>query len=161
MDNAAWDWVQGTLETWRDEAERRRAMHYRLAGLFEKWHLLLGIPVVILTALIGTSAFASLQQGPVPAVQVATGVIGVVAAILSALQTFLRYGEWQEKHRTAAHRYGSLKREIMQVLALPPALRKEPIEVLDHMASYMGNIEADAPLVPSELKRTRHSRTLE
>ena len=102
-----------------------------MADRMRRRHLLLGIPVVVLTTLVGTSAFASLSKahgdsitflGVDPdVVLLVVGTISVLAAVLSSLQTFLRYATRAEGHRIAALRYETLRRDMATTLALPRA----------------------------------------
>ena len=70
---------------------------------------------MVLTTLVGTSAFASISKAQGNSIQgleidpdivlLAVGTISVLAAVLSSLQTFLRYATRAEGHRIAALRY--------------------------------------------------------
>src|SRR5437660_67037 len=80
----------------------------------EKRHYQLGVPVVILTALVGTSAFANLSdlgQNKIW-VGVITGALSILATVLAALQTFLDYGGDAKAHGAAAKRLNALNRRI-------------------------------------------------
>ncbi len=48
-------------------------------------------------------------------------VLSISAPILAALQTFLRFPERAEQHRTAAVRFGKLKRDVETLLVFPPS----------------------------------------
>jgi hypothetical protein len=80
--------------------------------------------VVALTTVVGTSVFATLSRTHVnTGLQVAVGMLSVLAAVLASLQTFLRFGERAEKHRRAAEHWASIRREIDEKLALHPTAR--------------------------------------
>ena len=59
------------------------------------------------------------------------GTISILAAVLAAIQTFLRFAERSERHAQAADWYASIRREIEEVLALPADKRGDPKKVLD------------------------------
>ncbi len=91
--------------------------HYRAALRFSKLQGWLGIPTVILTGVVGTSVFASLQQQPQVWWQVTVGLMSMTAAVLSALQSFLNFNDKAERHRSAGARYNAVGRELEQLLA--------------------------------------------
>ena len=80
-------------------------------------HYVLGVPVIVLTTLVGTSVFASLSTQPDPRLQITTGIASVVAAVLAALQTFLGHSDRAEKHRLAGAKYGALGRQLEELLS--------------------------------------------
>jgi hypothetical protein len=111
---------QELLEKWGERVRRAQIAHYASATRSERRHYWLGLPVVILTTLIGTSAFASIQSPATLEMKIAVGIASVAAAILAAVQTFLRYSERAEAHRIAAVKFGGLKKEIEYMLTFFP-----------------------------------------
>src|SRR5215475_3201906 len=91
--------------------------HYLSADHFGKMKYWLGIPAVVLSTLVGTSLFATLQKQPEPRLQIAVGLASVAAALLASLQTFLGYSDRAEKLRVAGAKYGALGRELEQLRA--------------------------------------------
>ena len=78
---------------------------------------MLGIPVVILTTIVGTTVFSSIASSSTNSIilLVVAGLLSVVAAVFSSLNTFLNYGELAERHRNASVKYGNLRREIEEL----------------------------------------------
>src|SRR5436190_1807437 len=72
-----------------------------------------------LTAAVGTTVFSSIASSPQLWVKILTGIMSMAAAVLAALQTFLKYSERAAQHKAAAQNYGMLRREYeeMQVEA--------------------------------------------
>jgi hypothetical protein len=91
-------------------------------------HQTLGIPVVILTAAVGATIFATFGSTPQSRWVIGIGLLSLLAAILSALQTFLGYAQRAERNRTSAAAYGQLKRDldllVMQFKVTPPTAAK-------------------------------------
>jgi hypothetical protein len=75
-------------------------------------HQTLGIPVVVLTAAVGTTIFATFGTNPDSRWVIIAGLVSLLAAILAALQTFLGYAQRAERHRAAAVAYSQLKRDL-------------------------------------------------
>ncbi|MCI0410846.1 MAG: SLATT domain-containing protein, partial [Acidobacteria bacterium] len=116
----SWDeCAEALLKDWRQRMAAASEAHYKLASGLRKKNLMLGVPVVIFSSIVGTSLFATLadpEAGIPPAFKITVGSISVAAAILSALQTFLRFGERAEKHVVAADWYAAVRRDIDQLL---------------------------------------------
>jgi hypothetical protein len=77
------------------------------ADALNKW---LGVPVVILTSLVGTSVFASLLDlgKSQVAVAIVTAVLSVLAAVLAAVQTFFNFASSAQAHAKASNRFQSI-----------------------------------------------------
>jgi hypothetical protein len=114
-----------------------------------KWHYALGIPVVILTTIVGTAAFASLADLSKVNVTIAvlTGVFSATAATLAALQTFFSFGERSRNHAQASDKFFALWRRMQRTLLLDaggPELKQKIIEFDDEIAK----IVQEAPYLP-------------
>lgn len=86
--------------------------HHISASAYSRYNLYLGVPVILLSTLVGTAIFAALQNNPDQALKILTGITSVLAALLSALQTFLGFNEKSSLHKTAAIKYAALGREF-------------------------------------------------
>jgi hypothetical protein len=100
------------LEDWHFRVTRAQFGHQLSADKTHIWHLLLGVPVVIFTTVVGTGAFAAINQETDNFWKVAAGTISIIAAILASMQTFFGFGERSDRHRIAATRYASTRRSI-------------------------------------------------
>jgi len=100
------------VEDWIRRARESQFGHYEAAKYYKAQHLRIGIPVVILTAVVGTSIFASLQYEESLLIKLIAGGFSIGASALAALQTFLRSSERAEKHRAAGAAYGAIRREL-------------------------------------------------
>jgi len=77
--------------------------HFVAAQDWEKIHLRMGVPTVILAGIAGTLAFAR-----VPWLSTISGVLAVIVAILTGIITFLNPKERATSHHTAGNNYDSL-----------------------------------------------------
>ena len=108
-------WHQTTevlLEDWHFRATRAQFGHQLQAERTRWFHLALGIPVLIFTTVVGTGAFAAINDTTTNAWKIAAGVISILAAVLASVQTFLAFGERSDRHRVAATRYAGTRRSI-------------------------------------------------
>jgi hypothetical protein len=146
---AAWDdEVEELIRSWHRRVAAAEAGHRVMADRMRRRYLMLGVPVVILTTIVGTSVFASIQDARVATwIRVVVGSVSILAAVISSLQTFLRYGMRAEGHRVAAIRYETLRRDMAAVLAIPRASRTEPIRQLDSVRSRMDRYAKESPTI--------------
>ena len=100
------------LGGWNERAQGAQRTHAVTAQRFERLHWILGVPVVVLTAVAGTSVFAALGQEVSLSARIAVAAVSILAAVLAALQTFLRYSERAESHRRSAAGFASFRREL-------------------------------------------------
>lgn len=109
--------AQAVINGWYDRISVVAVGHYRAALHYSRRHSLITVPTVILSAIVGTSVFATIQQQPGFWWQFCVGAMSVMAAIMTALQSTLRYQELAEKHRSAGAKYNTLGREIEELRA--------------------------------------------
>src|SRR5579862_9806165 len=111
-----WDAITPLLKEWAEDSHGHQLSNYEAARAFRKRYNVLGIPMVILTGVVGTGVFATMKDGTATWERVLVALIGVASAALAAAQTFLRYGERAEKHHNVAVRYGAIKHDINATL---------------------------------------------
>jgi hypothetical protein len=151
-DVSATRWDDRVDARYREWLKRVRAAEYghrRGADSHQRRHLMLGIPVVVLSTMVGTSAFASLQDERIGFVglRIAVGVIGTLAAVLSSLQTFLGYAQRSERHRVAAIRYETLRRKMEHTLAAPRENRRDAQAELASVRERMDKYGKESPQI--------------
>lgn len=142
----------GTLRNWQRGLRINHIAHHRAAARDAKLGLALGVTVVVLSTIVGTAIFTTLNQSPGTAAKTIAGLLSVTAAVFGALQTFLGFPQRQAAHHEAAVKYGALRREIESVLGLPyneQALR----QLLPDLRLRWDEIDADAPAVSQRIWR--------
>lgn len=117
----------------------------------------LGIPVVVLSALVGTSVFATLTDSGPLWLQILTGMVSVTAAVLAALQTFLRADDVAGEHRAASRAFGALRREIGSVGALGGTPRSELLASVGAIRTRYDETSAAAPDIPRSIYDRRQN----
>lgn len=132
------------LETWKRRVQLARRTHYLCAVYWGKVNHRIGIPVVILTAIVGSAVFASLEQEVVTWVRVVVGTISMIAAVLAALHTFLQAAERAARHHRTAADFMDMQREIErhQTFWLPEGELKAFVEEL---SKRWGKLVAESP----------------
>lgn len=111
--------VPELIRFWLLHAHKGRDRHDTAARRFEGRRLWYGVLTIALTAIVGSSVFASIGQQPAVWIRVLVGLLSVTASTFAALQTFLDYQGRSERHRIAAAKYKATIRELEEVLSTP------------------------------------------
>ena len=149
VDTTAWSKpVLERLRDWQRRATAAAEVHFQTAEALSRWNLYLGIPVVVFSAIVGTSVFATLTHDVPVEVRIAAGTVSVITAVLASVQTFLRFGARAEQHRVAAERWSAIRREIEKALALSAAQAGDPKQLLDDVQARMDEAAEKAPPMP-------------
>ena len=77
--------------------------------------------------------------------------MSVAAAILTALETFFRFSERAERHVIAADWYSAVRRDLEELMALPPDQRGRPKECLDKVRKELSKISQQSPEIGQRL----------
>ncbi len=125
--------------------------HFQCAAYFEKKNMQLGIPVVILSTVAGTTVFATLQTSTELWVKVGVGLFTMAAAVLSALQTFFKHAELSQLHKHAAAEYGFLRREFEAAVYSCKGVGTLPADFLKSFAERWDKLDEDSPAIPQSI----------
>lgn len=148
--------LKQVLDNWYERVAVTQTAHYISAERFARKSYWLGIPVIALTTLVGTSVFATLQKQPQPWLQLTVGFASVLAAILASLQTFLGYSQRAEKHRIAGAKYGAVGRELEVLRASAESVPNDVIEELRQRLDTMALESPNNPIWIYQRARAKH-----
>jgi hypothetical protein len=138
----------GLIDSWQQRARTNQKAHYIVAERLHRRNYQFGVPVIILSAIVGTSVFATLAKDVGLWSRVAVGGVSIAVTVLSALQTFFRFTERAEQHRGAAIQYGILNRELERIHALPPSEQAEAQKVLLEVEQKFNDLAQHVPAIP-------------
>lgn len=135
---------EDVLDDWYNRILYAQFCHSEAARACDRTNCWLGLSVVVLSTVAGTWVFAQVGDSGDSRWPIAIGLISVAAAVLASIQTFFRFAERAEKHRTAAANYSNLRRQVEEILALQAhdapgsltALRRN----IDHIAEAAPHI---------------------
>ena len=134
------------LKQWRNGVRISHCAHSDAAARCDTRARWLGVPAIVLSTVLGTSIFATLESSPGRTAKAFAGLAGIAAAVRTALQTFLGYADRAQRHREAAQRYGDLRRELDELLLFPdagPKLKKR----MEDLRARWNEVDAMAPTV--------------
>ncbi len=134
--------AEDLLKDWRNRAYACQVAYFMESEQCRRWHYYLGIPVVISSAVVGTSIFVTDLETNV---RYATGAFSALAAILASLQTFLKFAEAANKSAVAGEWYSAIRRDIDQIMVLPAEFRGNPKKCLDGIRMQMDEAGVKTP----------------
>ena len=105
------------VSQWRNGLRILHRAHEQATADFTRRGRILSVATLVLTTIVGTSIFATLNSSPATAWKVTAGLISLIAAVLAALQAFLLYPELAERHRQTASKVGDLRRQLDVLVA--------------------------------------------
>jgi hypothetical protein len=138
------------VQGWALHATRRRIIHEAEARRLDRLRYWLGTLSACLAAIAGTSAFAAWDSDrDSVAAGVATAIVGIGAAILASVVTFLDLGGRAEAHRRAASDYKAVLREFEAASGTRPDGQRAPDSgAVERLKTLLAEADAAAPIVP-------------
>ncbi|AUI67830.1 SLATT domain-containing protein [Beggiatoa leptomitoformis] len=161
MTETHWKSIDELLQQWRSRAQMAQYSHFATANYLRKLHYFLGIPSIIFSTIVGTSVFASLNEDSTSTyLRLIVGVISVLAAGLSGMQTFLRFEERAERHHLGGTQYGAVAREIEQFLFFRSCSSDEAMKFLNKIRENMDRLAESSPEIPQDIWERNSARYL-
>ena len=143
------------IQTYRRNYAITARAHYLTAARMKQRHLIFGVPAVVISAVAGTAIFATLQEDPDKLWRLLTGGVLLVAAVLTALQTFFRFSEEAEKSVVAARRNSDLRRRLehlkLKYVEAPPDQRNACLMELESYLNAFTEVAEQSPTIPPDL----------
>lgn len=138
------------LLAWIRRTREAQMAHYEMARSLSSYDRWFGVPAIIISAVVGVSAFSSVAAEVIPNyAKIIVGCLSVAAGVLSSLQTFFKFSERGEKHNVAGIRYGCLRRKLEHLYTQPS--EKLEKKLLDGLRHEMDSLAEDAPHVPANV----------
>jgi len=139
------------LDQWRLGLRISHRAHHEAAKYYQRLHLIFGVPTVVISALLSTTVFATLEHSNVTSIKYILSILSVVMVVMSSLQAFLRYAELSERHKTAAAQIGEVRRDLEQHLAFV----NTPITELavEELRKKWDAADRQAPTIPTSIYR--------
>ncbi len=142
-----WATADELLKKWLRRTREGQHSHHEAGKLLKRVNYWLAIPVIVITTVLGTGAFATLTSNVSKELRLLFGVLSIVAAVLSALQIHLRYPERAEKHRSLGAQYGNIRRRIESILATPYEERGDRSLMLDELRGRLDALSSEGDVV--------------
>ncbi len=151
-----WKSTEELLRTWLRRTRYSQHSHHEAGKRLKRFNYLLAVPIVVITTALGTAALATITTKVNDAGKLTFGVLSLIAAVLAALQTHLAWAERSERHKTLGAKYGDIRRDIEEILALPVNERGAQKKVMDKIRTDLDGISGEGDVVPRRVfEKTR------
>jgi hypothetical protein len=146
------------MSDWFRRVRENQHVHYACGNYFSRLNYWLGIPTIILTSLVGTAVFASLEREDIGNYKILIGLVSVMAAVLASLQTFLGFSERSEKHRRIAAGYAAVRRklELLKTFTVPERDKLE--QAFAAIKAEIDDLANSSPEVPQRVRDRVYGR---
>lgn len=117
--------------------------HFAAAHAWSNFHLIIGVPIVILAAIVGCS-FVNNNSFMV-------GILSLIVVVLSAVMTFLNPNERSSSHLNAGNSYDALQNET-RIFRTIDCWREDSEQILTerlkNFSSQKGKLNQGSPQIP-------------
>lgn len=124
---------------------------FMAAKYYGRLNVWLGVPVVIITSVAGSTIFATSGDPSTKPLQYAAGAITLLATVLASLQTFLAFGDRAEKHKNSAARYGELRTETQVLLSCELDQLPDLNMRIESIRQRWARVDREAPTLPQRI----------
>jgi hypothetical protein len=126
--------------------------HYLASDRYARFNRGFGIPVIVITAVVGTTIFGTFDQNPDPWLRIGAGFISLTGTVLASLQTTLAFAQTSEKHKAAGETYRSVRRKFemfdLKFRHAGTEKREEALSQLEEIVASLDEIAKSFPSVP-------------
>ncbi|MEO3937235.1 SLATT domain-containing protein [Dermatophilaceae bacterium Soc4.6] len=137
------DGVRQLALAWYRRARTAQIAHAHSAAQARTLFLLLGVPAVLLGVFAGSAVAADAFEDR----RVVIGLASLLAALLTALQTFLRLDDKRLAHEIASRRFGVIRRELGEVGAIGVADLPASVQRLSVIRTDYDDVSVGSPQV--------------
>lgn len=134
-----------------------RIVHYRMGDLQLRLNQVFGGLTVLSAAALSTGILSNADSNPSRSLTIAGGILAFFAAVLAGLQSFYKFGEVAEKHRTAGANYGDVRMKLelflIQYASGEPADPAAAVDALEAIQTEISNLDKTGPGFPSRRYR--------
>jgi len=136
------------LRGWLLHAHKGRRRHDKAARRYDQTKFWLGGGATAVSAVVGTSVFAALQQTASQTMKFVVVIVSMLAAVLTSLSAFLNLSERAEKHRAAGVHYKMVVRELERLLSCADPVVSGNGDDIRLVLKRLDELEESAPVVP-------------
>jgi hypothetical protein len=137
------------VSQWHQHLRTMNGVHRELQAAAGRQARTLAIATTIISAVVGTSIFTTLESSPAIGWKIVVGMLSVAGAVFGAVQSSLNLAGRQAQHQSAAEAFGQLRREI-EIWGAVGSVDGLAAKDLKEFVERWNNAEAGAPSIPTE-----------
>lgn len=126
-----------------EDAEHSAKGHYNAGNRWSRYHLYIGLPAALISAIAGAAAFKNFPE--------LAGGLALLVTALTTVLTFLKPSEHAEMHKAAAGQYHTLRNQarIFREIELADEMESDAAKMrLLELARTRDELNATSPGVP-------------
>ena len=139
--------TQELIDGWKQRVDDHQKISYTLAVKNNKYHFGLGLPAVVFAAIAGAALLSNAVEFRL---RITFGIVGIIAAILSAVQTFYSHGKKAENQLLVVYQLVQVRRDIELYEKFFPENKPEREQRIRLIEERLSTIEED--LLTREVK---------
>ncbi len=102
--------------------------HYEAANYWKNFHIVIGVPVAMLSAVAGASALAQFDNHSIIA-----GFLSIIVAALTAVITFLNPNEKASSHQNVGNKYNALRNKARAFYTIDACVENSEQELMKRL----------------------------
>src|SRR3569833_221381 len=126
--------------------------HYIAANFYAALNTIFGVPVIIITAVVGTTIFATLNDSHSPTWKIGAGLFSLAGTVLASLQTSLGLANTSQKHKTAGENYRAIQRRFetfqLKFAGAADTMRASALADYEHLMHELDEFPKKCPTLP-------------
>jgi hypothetical protein len=141
------------LSKWGDKAACYAWMHDATQRKFSRINMILGLPVIIFSAISGTANFgiSTIFPSGFEYGNAIIGTLSLITAVISTISNFLGYVQSEEAHRISGVQWAKFRRTIELELSINPSERKNVSEFIKYSKSELDRLMDHNPTIPEDI----------
>ena len=138
-----------------DEAQINTFLHIKSHRYYSKWSRTFQIPIILLSAIVGSANFASNNFGKEKEnVILAVGAISIVISIISSIAQYLKLAELKESHRISSFHWEKFYNKIKVQLMLTRGARRRLPDFYDDITTEYHRLKEISPIFTSKISQS-------
>ncbi len=142
--------TQKLINDWKQQVNDDQKANTALAKKLNQAHYLIGLPAIILAI---TAGVVLLMENVEPNIKVAAGIAGILAGIVSTIQTFYAPAKKSENHRLVVAQLAHVRRDVELFERFLPEKKPEKKQRIREIDDSLLNIEEHALGTETVIKR--------
>ena len=141
--------ISTLLNKWLRRVKRKQLAHRLAAKEKGNNHLWIGVPATIISAITGLFAFS---PDNIKGKFFIIGALSIIVAVLTSLQTFLKFEIKAKSHQDADIGYGQIRHDIEETLTFINSMEnKELKSKCENIKLKIENVNNHSPLIPESI----------
>lgn len=148
------------VRVWQTLLNDRANAHEAATIFYRRCNMLMTVPNVICSTMLGSMGITDFS-GPIADEEqdrmaeavhrYYTGILAVIVAVLTALDSMLQFNVTAAAHRASARNYSKLVTTIDSQLIHVPSRREDAEVFIEKLVSQMENLKDHAPVLPARI----------